>query len=269
MVKFGDIARDLINLEINTIEKENMTAQKMPSWPHALLDISNDYLNSMIALGLDPRPYWGTDDKGQPELLKIPKPDAGQNVEIWTDQKPVFDSSQLRNGYRDFGHLRWLAIGLANNPDVAKRLSADERATHMQVLERITRNCDELREIVIRLAPEGSRDGIWNDYIGKTRREVITAIRKKAPPPLDVADATRVRKIWDVGTERVALQTVIQIDGDVITRVRADLADAEANLLYQAHLQGIKTSVESWRFLVEIVGKLAGKAASVLIAGRS
>ncbi len=271
MGKFTRIAADLVSLEINTIEKDNMTAQKMPSVPHALLDVSINYLRKMVSVGLDPTHYWGTDKDKKVELLEIPKPDDRQKrgVKVWTREPPPFDNSVIRNGHKDFGHLRWLARGLAINPEFKKRPEKD-RDIEEQLLERITRNCDEIREIVRWLMEESKDKDRWGKYLGKSRRDVIRAIKNDGPPPpLDVADATRIRKIWELGTERVVLQTIIQVDGDVITRVRPDLRSREADLLFEIHRHGIKTSVESWRFLLDIVGKLAGKAVETFFGSRS
>lgn len=275
MTQFAEIARDLVNLEINTILKDNMTAQKMPSVPHVLLDIAIEYLNEMITLGLDPRPYWQTaiDSVGERkvELLEIPKPDdpQGRKVSLWTGKRPTFDTDHLQNGERDFGHLRWLARGLAIHPDFTKRFSEEEQRIHEQVLERITRNCDEIRTIVKALTDKSRDKARWVHYLGKGRREVIQAIQDNGPPPLlDITDAVTIRKIWEVGTERVVLQTVIQVDGDVISRVNRSFATQQSQVVFDIHLHSIKTSVECWRYLLEVVGKLAGRTIDSLVGAR-
>lgn len=300
MTKLTEIAQDLLNLEINTIEKENMTAQKMPSTPHMLLDVSMEYLDFMISLGLDPRPYWQGIDDPLPD--NIPKPGKGnepdqagearpdgseagprsakpeEQVAIWTDRKPSFQMILIRNGETDFGHLRWLAYGLAVHPEISKRYSREAWDTHSQVLRRIVRNCDDLREMVRFLTRKSEERARWRFYLkqhdneddarGLNRREVREALRDLGPPPpLNISDATLLRKIWDVGTERIVLQTVIQIDGDVITRVRSDLQQRESKLLFDIHLQGVKTSVESWRYLLDIVRRFAEGALNALVGG--
>lgn len=272
MASFEEIVHDLLNLEINTIVKKNMTAQKMPSTPHVLLDIANDYLQYMINLGLDPTPYWATTTEGGVELRHIPKRNdpEGRRVKLWIGTPPPFDTTQLRNGEEDFGHLRWLAVGLAINPDFAGRLSAQKLPVELQVLQRITRNCDEIREMVRCLVEKSSEKDAWAQFLGKGRRDVIQAIRScGSPPVLNVVDSTKLRKIREIGTEHVVLQTVIQVDGDVISRVHDDLASAESKLLFEIHLHSIKTSVESWRFLVDLVAKLAGRTVDTLVGGRS
>ena len=69
---FREIGRDLLNLEINTIVKPNLTSLKMPALPHALLDIASLYrstlmekldLTSMWQISQDQRSSW------QPQFL--------------------------------------------------------------------------------------------------------------------------------------------------------------------------------------------------------
>lgn len=44
-----------------------------------------------------------------------------------------------------------------------------------------------------------------------------------------------IHKAWDVGTERIVLQTVIQIDGDVTTRISKRFAKNPDNTILQIH----------------------------------
>lgn len=51
------IFSDLLTVEVNTIIRPNMTAEKMPSLPFALLDIIEDFAVALIKLGVDLEPY--------------------------------------------------------------------------------------------------------------------------------------------------------------------------------------------------------------------
>ena len=44
--QFSTIAQDLFSIEVNVILRNNITAQKMPSPRHALLDIGKEYCAS-------------------------------------------------------------------------------------------------------------------------------------------------------------------------------------------------------------------------------
>jgi hypothetical protein len=45
--RFNDIAIDLFSIEVNTILRDNITAQKMPTPRHALIDIGKAYKKAM------------------------------------------------------------------------------------------------------------------------------------------------------------------------------------------------------------------------------
>jgi hypothetical protein len=78
------------------------------------------------------------------------------------------------------------------------------------------------------------------------------------PPPLLLApdDLMLVRKAWEIGTETVYSQTVIQLDGDVITRVAPSKADEKA--LLELHRVNVDVSVSFWKTLVGIVSDSLG-----------
>jgi hypothetical protein len=78
-----------------------------------------------------------------------------------------------------------------------------------------------------------------------------------------------LRKLWDIGLEQIAFQTVIQIDGDVITRIRSELAESNAQnqRLLEIHNGAVTTSIEFWKGLVELLGSFL-KGVTELIRGR-
>ncbi|HLT39124.1 MAG TPA: hypothetical protein VK034_22725, partial [Enhygromyxa sp.] len=56
-----EILGDLLTLEVNTIIKDGMTANKMPALPFALLDILAGYCGRLRGLGLNLEPYFEID----------------------------------------------------------------------------------------------------------------------------------------------------------------------------------------------------------------
>ena len=66
-----------------------------------------------------------------------------------------------------------------------------------------------------------------------------------------------IRKAWELGVEEIAMQTIIQLDGDVVTRIQPKYAQEGNNILYKIHNQGIGVSVSFWKELVGIVKDLA------------
>lgn len=66
----------------------------------------------------------------------------------------------------------------------------------------------------------------------------------------------RVRRIWDVGTEEVVMQTHVQINGDVLTRVTARYATEKYRILHQIHQQGTQVSLNMWKELAATVSAI-------------
>ncbi len=70
-----------------------------------------------------------------------------------------------------------------------------------------------------------------------------------------------IRKAWEIGTEQIVLQTVIQLDGDVTTRISKDLITRPNNeIIFQIHNKSISTSTAFWANLVKVFGEIAGKS---------
>ena len=70
--------------------------------------------------------------------------------------------------------------------------------------------------------------------------------------------------MWEVGTETIAMQTVAQIDGDVVTRIqeaRATLADRP---IHDLHREAVGNAMKHWQFLVETLVTVTTKAAGFL-----
>jgi len=75
---------------------------------------------------------------------------------------------------------------------------------------------------------------------------------------LEDKDKVTLRKIWELGTEEVVMQTVIYLDGDVITRIRPDCyEDPQKKELIKIHNEGVRTSISFWSNLVDLIATFA------------
>jgi hypothetical protein len=69
-----------------------------------------------------------------------------------------------------------------------------------------------------------------------------------------------VRKIWEVGTEVIAMQTTIQVDGDVITRLNPNYLDEKVyEKLSDYHKNGVNMALSYWANLVGIAQGLLSR----------
>ncbi len=239
---FYDIGRDLLSLEINTIEKPNLTARKMPVLPHALLDIAEQY-RDFLTKRLDLDSYWRLSGSQREEWRPS-----------WRMRPEPLDriGLQLTTGTETFDKLRWAAArALACDP-AEERIKGPQRV----ILMRIRRNCDQLKKMIQDLR----EDAAWSDLLDeRTRRDLLeVSLRRKLRGRLPVDYAIMLRKIWDIGVESVYLQTVVQLDGDVLTRIQEDIAENKRAFLLQAHEQSMQVSLKYWETLFNIVKDIAG-----------
>lgn len=78
-------------------------------------------------------------------------------------------------------------------------------------------------------------------------------------PPLPISEAhlVTIRKIWELGTEVIAMQTIVQVDGDVITRLNPYYMDeTRYPKLQEYHNRGVSIALEHWSNLVNVAKEL-------------
>ncbi|MFO7566790.1 MAG: hypothetical protein R6X02_29375 [Enhygromyxa sp.] len=293
-----EILADLLSLEVNTIIKDNMAGTKMPALPFALIDILAMYCATLREFGLNLEPYFELDrDRlwlaldeqakgGEPRAKKLVDeaerayhrahgraPAARSELfNYLTDLWPVLEQPKLPppsdrrfamdevdNGWDNFERVR---IAANQALDFGSFTEADR-----VLLSRIVGNCSRLKFIV-----QGISRNLepWSDLIPMTRNRLLMSEMHNRVMPLDklaTQHQATVRKIWEIGTERIVAQTYIQIDGDVLTRISPSLLEQQneaiRDMIIDAHREGIGTSLSYWKHLVEVATQL-----SKLLLGR-
>jgi len=122
-----------------------------------------------------------------------------------------------------------------------------EEGSNLLMLYRIKDKSDQIKSIFNALERKGVRT--WdNEY---SRLE----IEEKEPPfPLTPSQLVLIRKIWELGTEEIVAQTVIQMDGDVMTRVQPKyISSGNHGVIFKLHNEGVATSISFWKDLVGVV----------------
>jgi len=328
-----EIFADLLNVEVNTIVKQSMTAEKMPSLPFALLDIIAEFANVLASAGIDLRPYlqpsreecWARvqarskrkdraqadDDEAQRDHIDearatyraVSGHDAPSDAslagasgydpalfnclpDLWpaftganavseapADSPRPFAMTRVNNGWDTFERLRIAA--LVAQPHLAAR--------HQILIARIAGSCSRLKYIIQGLeqrcrrprqnlrawlrvrAERGPAYAPLEALLPKTRNDLLNGElrHKRIPHLLRTEDLATVRKIWEVGTELVLVQTAVQIDGDVVTRISETLLSTEMAeihaLVLKAHHENVATGLTHWRALVEVALELVTK----------
>ena len=224
----GGIARDLLKLEINTIIKRDMSATKMPPVRHALMDIGKSY---------------------RQELTRL---QAGEWSNLESGNTP-HGSLTFFNAYRAAASAKIKQMEATPPPT-----SEDELAQYLRsvaMLERIRDTSDQMKAILQRIGNDEHGNVEENNY---TRNEVEGLTNAPRPQPLEPRLAPEhlmiIRKAWEIMTEQVLLQTVIQMDGDVITRMSPRVAELhDIALVFRIHKESVELSIEFWSKLIGLV----------------
>lgn len=273
---------DLLTLEVNTVVKDGMTARKMPDLPQALIDIFDAYDIWLCQLAGKLNPRWRAFAQSEgPAFL-----DAHPAGTLLIVDNALITSLQQRR-WTDKEHPRWAPTGgqesRASHDDLLRTADFDEmrtearRAEEMSVLmggdahtdagdliilKRIYRNCDQIKGILEGRELESSTSP------GKIKAAATKGFSRSTSEtgdlPLRADEVLIVRKAWEVGTETVVMQTVAQIDGDVITRIQNARASAADKPLQDLHREAVGTALQHWQFLVETFVQITTKAAGFL-----
>jgi hypothetical protein len=239
-------ARSLLNIEVNTIVRDNMTGEPMPPVPHALLDIAGEYATVLCELGVD-LPAYFTQGAGDPAAI----------VAAWLDI-PASVSDDLTVSAETFDRLRWAAkwTGTTQSP-LAARITPVKRV----LLDRIVNNSDAIKEMFKRF------DASIQPFIGKTRAQLLDTTLQPRSYVIAPDDLIRLQKIWDIGVEEIVAQTVVHVTGDITTRVQEALRSPGSETVFAIHRQSVDVSVACWKYMLDAVREIAGAAIRVVLGG--
>jgi hypothetical protein len=254
---------DLLNIEVNVISAPGMTGRKMPEAHQALLDVITHYDTFLCRVGREIDNHWKDRDR--------PKVPVRVIVEDPKPHQPKLHQNTAADGT--------LAVALRTDPvpavvnvetfDELRERAREAEAVHRYmresvpqlddgdavILRRILRNCDQIKNI------------LKGDEIA---REMKGGIRRDAPPdfslPLTSAEMITIRKVWEVGVEQILMQTVAQLDGDIVTRVDLACAAASKGPVQQLHRSTLEMALTHWHFLFQTLAQLTSKAFQSFLA---
>ena len=243
--KVSSTLYDLTHLEINTIIKDEMVASKAPSSPRLMLhSIATKYHEKLVALGLKYQQV-------------MPPPEEGvQNI---FRGKMVL----LGSGYDSFKELSERAeSSIKMLRDYLSRVQApdDTIQPDIMMLQRIHNISDDIRRILKMEGVDPCGDKKVCDFDdAETMRKFRNLPAREAEKyelNLDLRQLMVFKKANDIGTEKVMLQTIIGMDGDITTRVAKAFADQPVTFINQMHHDAIGISVDFWKNLITVVVKL-------------
>ncbi|GBC60458.1 hypothetical protein DENIS_1411 [Desulfonema ishimotonii] len=212
--RIKSFAQDLTHLEVNTIVKANMTGRKMPMPRHALIEIAKLYAARLTGMGY---PIPG-DDKAPVGCYA-----AYDRIRERADEavKALLRKSE-------------------------KEVLTEAEEAELVMFYRIKTMSDQIKGVFNALKKR--KVEAWdNPY---THEEIE---QQQPPMPLEPGELVLIRKIWEMGLEQIAMQTIIQLDGDVVTRIQPRYANEESAIIHRIHNQSVSMSIDIWGQLISVV----------------
>ena len=261
---------DLTHLEINSIVKDEMNASKAPDNAWLLL-------NSIAA-----KFHKKLKDYGNKYQEEIEGKVSLDNEINYFRGEVVYGGCSYLSFIELTERAKSAITTIREHKSQLVNLGEDEVNADIKMLERIITISKDLRNILQtkekqrlqrgdekppRPAPPGELDFDIYDNVKKFR--TMTAREaEKYDLDLDLRQMMVIQKANDVGTERVVLQTIIGLDGDVTTRISQSFVNDPVPFVLDMHQNATSTSVEFWNNLVNIVVDF-GKQLLRVIGGKS
>lgn len=263
---FRTLAQDLLTLEINTIIKEDMSAIKMsPSRRQALHELSRGYHLKLKELKVRDPIYWQYAGMRSFGELRDRAKHGIQEYEKKERDAPEEKKEEFREKIRMLERIQDQSSNMVDvfyelRESVQDRMKRKEdgyrdvpEPKKREVLER------EQKEGKLEPAAAHTDSQMWNNDIERKQMNALDDL------DLAAEQVTRIRKAWEIGTERIILQTVIQIDGDVTTRLSERFAKKPDHTLLRIHNDSIETSTRFWSNLVKTLANIAGRAFEAIL----
>ncbi len=253
------LASDLTTLEINLIVKDDMTARKMPSARLALYEIAQGYQDLLHELAPERCPTTSDlleDDAARDAL-------AQRLIERAPDHALAETLAGERNP--EVPHPSFIeAFALIQLEAETLLASAGDDEFRIR-LRRIAGNAWQLVSMLGVIATVAARRPRL--YTTPCHYQAILAHEGPAGGSTGTAlellpdEMVLVRKAWEIGTAGIAMQTVVQLDGDIVTYVAR--AHATSTAILSIHRDATEVALRTWKDLFQTIGILLGQVASV------
>ena len=251
--KIENTAKDVSTLEINTILKSDMVCVKMPENDLlALYEIAKTYNSKLEELG---NAYWEIVVNNKDEIYFS---DYNKEFNFFRGEK-IYQQA----GYESFKELRKCAkesiskIEKINEKDIL--ISDEDVKLDKMILTRIEMQSYEICNIL--------RNEKYK-IVEQKESESITACKdfcEQERIKLDFRDRQVIQKAFDLGVERVVMQTRIGMDGDIVTRISERFAANPKQFILQIHNESIQMSVSFWQTLFDTLVKFGQTILSKIV----
>lgn len=243
--KISELFVDATNLEINTILADGISGRKMPSIVVAFLEVIGAWANQLITL----RSRLKLDRISLPGDLDIVKAVDRWNAEketlyqkyaseekAWID--PEDQSTKVVMDMLNVDHM--MRFRRCVESKLVGKANADE---HIMELTRLLKIQTRLSCLQHRFQAHFQKGG-------------------GHAPDLSIRDRQEIRKLWELKDGYIFAQDVVQLDGDIISRINRRLhrdrfVGEKAMRLLEYHRTNVDVAIKHWHFIIETIGKIA------------
>lgn len=274
------LAEDLLSLEINTIIKADMTGNKMPSnRREALLKIYKTYNVKLLELQFREPVIWHS--AGLMGFLELRERarfglramgyqlEKAENLSIEERQDFKEKIIMLQRIKAQCEQVITVFIQLAEDYLLKRELAKNggkplkqPKPAELDVptipkgrfdLERYREAMAERVESaeVEHFVPFDEPSFPWNNDLPRNKMHMVPDLE------LSASQLSVLRKMSEIGTERIIMQTVIHADGDVTTRIAERLVYQPNETLFAIHNRAVDNSVRFWGNLVDTIANMA------------
>lgn len=235
----NDLANDLLRLEVNTIVKDQLLCDKPRSHRWVLHDIAEDYRELLISYTVSSVvPVIGEKQGVMRKEFKNLNSGLASFLEI----------QQFAEKKRDEFKHELERVQLTEN-------QADVLNERVMLCERVIRQSQQIIDLFLDLQ-NTSTDPIESDNEFPAMRLNHLKDLNLSPSQVSI-----IRKAHEIGTQRVLLQTVVQVEGDItsyLTTRFLHFPEREQKMIKEVHESSIMTSIRMWQYLFQAVSRLAG-----------
>jgi hypothetical protein len=250
------LASDLLRLEINTIVTENLGGTKPNNFRRLLCDLAADYRVKL----------------GRYQALSVGEEPPAENSEVKGYVKYNGGREAYKELFKKANDLWDLYQDLANNSPASSE-EQENAKRRLLLIGRIYDQCNTILDVFRQLkeeseiiAEEATALGtapnveehpnfLWdNDYNSNQ-------LHKIQDYELNPDQMATVRKAYEIGTQYILLQTVVQIEGDITSYVTTNFLNmkgSEQEVILKMHNTAMETSIRLWQYLFQTIGSLLG-----------
>lgn len=255
-----ELLEDLSTLEINTIIKDGMLATPSKKGNYDLiLDVFNAYTYKYHMVIKEHESIKAEEPNGR---LSFKRP--GQDFEPFNDESADYENWGNASRPASFLELRERLLSL--NRIINQDKSLWFSARNFTVLKRIASFCTYVERLNCPVKVIKKEKSFPKDFVLNEKVRLYNLPISHCEFDFEPVDEVKIKRMRDLGTETILMQTRIGLDGDVVTRIEKDFtinggsrkftesqAELAKSTIIKMHEKHIDISLKYWNSLVTLV----------------